>query len=116
MMIRKLALAVAAALLVVGCASNPATGGHNVVLSSKKGEIESSRRLYEQIVRTYGLYEDQALQDYVNSVGQKVAKNSDLPDWKFTFTVLDDEDVNAFTTGGGYVYVHRGLLAYISSE
>src|SRR6185295_3741591 len=45
-----------------------------------------------------------------------VAKHSDLPDWKFTFTVLDDESVNAFTTGGGYVYVHRGLLTYLNSE
>ncbi len=115
-MIRKLAIALTAALMVVGCASNPATGGHNVVLSSTKSEIEQSRRLYEQIVRAYGLYEDQALQDYVNSVGQKVARNSELADWTFHFTVLDDESVNAFTTGGGYVYVHRGLLAYLTTE
>ena len=90
-MIRQLALAAAAALTLVSCASNPATGGHNVVLSSTKGEIEQSRRLYEQIIRAYGLYEDQAVQDYVNSVGQKVAKHSDLPTWTFHFTVLDDE-------------------------
>jgi predicted Zn-dependent protease len=115
-MIRKLAFTLVVALTVASCATNPATGGKNVVLSSTKGEIESSRRLYEQIVRAYGLYEDQAVQDYVNAVGQKVAKNSDLADWKFTFTVLDDESVNAFTTGGGYVYVHRGLLAYLTSE
>ena len=49
-------------------------------------------------------------------VGQQVAKNSHLPDWDFKFTVLDDESVNAFTTGGGYVYVHRGLLAYMTTE
>jgi predicted Zn-dependent protease len=115
-MIRQLAVAVVAALTLVSCASNPATGGHNVVLSSTKSEIEQSRRLYEQIVRTYGLYEDQAVQDYVQAVGEKVAKRSDLPDWKFKFTVLDDESVNAFTTGGGYVYVHRGLLTYLTSE
>lgn len=115
-MIRKLTAVAAAAFTLVSCTSNPATGGHNVVLSSTKGEIESSRRLYQQIIQAYGLYEDQALQDYVNTVGQKVAKHSDLPDWKFTFTVLDDESVNAFTTGGGYVYVHRGLLTYLNSE
>jgi len=115
-MIRQLALAAVAVLALASCASNPATGGHNVVLSSTKSEIEQSRRLYEQIIRAYGLYEDQAVQDYVNAVGQKVAKHSDLPDWTFHFTVLDDESVNAFTTGGGYVYVHRGLLTYLTSE
>src|SRR4051812_42359524 len=115
-MFGKLSVAFVAAFTLVSCASNPATGGHNVVLSSTKGEIEQSRRLYEQIIRAYGLYEDQAVQDYVNSVGQKVARNSDLPGWTFHFTVLDDESVNAFTTGGGYVYIHRGLLTYLTSE
>jgi predicted Zn-dependent protease len=116
---RQLAVAVVATLAsfaVSSCATNPASGKQNVVLSSVSGEKEQARRYYEQIIRAYGLYEDQALQDYVNSVGQKVAKNSDLPEWQFHFTVLDDGSVNAFTTGGGYVYVHRGLLQYMTSE
>ncbi len=78
-------------------------------MGTQQGEKEQSRRYYQQIIQAYGLYEDQALQDYVQMVGSKVAKNSHLPDWDFKFTVLDDESINAFTTGGGYVYVHRGL-------
>ena len=115
---RQLAVVVLAALGVfaVGCATNPASGKKNVVLGSTKGEKEQSRRYYEQIIRAYGLYEDQAVQEYVARVGNKVARNSDLPDWEYHFTVLDDESVNAFTTGGGYVYVHRGLLSYMNSE
>ncbi len=115
---RQLAVAVLATLatFAAGCATNPANGSRNVVLGTTKGEKEQSRRYYEQIIRAYGLYEDQAVQDYVNRVGQKVAKHGDLPDWEYHFTVLDDESVNAFTTGGGYVYVHRGLLAYMTSE
>ena len=115
-MIRKLAVALVAALAVVSCASNPATGGRNVVVTSAESEREQARRYYEQIIRFYGLYEDQALQDYVQRVGEQIARNSHLPDWDFKFVVLDDESVNAFTTGGGYVYVHRGLLAYLNSE
>jgi predicted Zn-dependent protease len=118
-MFRKLIIAAAAALaglVVAGCASNPATGKKDVVFTSTKSEIEQARRYYEQIVRFYGLYEDQAVQDYVQRVGERVAKASDLPEREFKFVVLDDESVNAFTTGGGYVYVHRGLLAYMNSE
>jgi predicted Zn-dependent protease len=115
---RLLAVAVLATMAVfaTGCATNPATGKQNVVLGTTKGEKEQSRRYYEQIIKAYGLYEDQAVQDYVSKVGNKVARHSDLPDWEYHFTVLDDESVNAFTTGGGYVYVHRGLLAYLNSE
>ncbi len=115
-MIRQAAAALLAALAMTGCATNPATGGHNVVLGTQKGEKEQARRYYQQIIAAYGLYEDQALQDYVQRVGAKVAKNSDLPDWDFKFTVLDDESINAFTTGGGYVYIHRGIMAYMTTE
>ena len=115
-MIRQAAAALLAALAMTGCATNPATGGHNVVFGTQKGEKEQARRYYQQIIAAYGLYEDQAVQDYVQMVGSKVAKNSDLPDWDFKFTVLDDESINAFTTGGGYVYIHRGIMAYMQTE
>jgi len=112
----RLAIGAAAAGLLVSCAHNPATGGNDVVLSSSKGEIEESRRYYDEITRFYGIYEDQAIQDYVNDVGQRVARASDLPDLEWHFTVLDEGSINAFTTGGGYVYVYRGLLPYLNSE
>jgi predicted Zn-dependent protease len=111
-----IAASLAATLLLGSCASNPATGGSNVVLSSQASEIESSRRAYDQIIKVYGVYEDQAIQDYVNSVGQRVARNSDMPDLTWKFTVLDEGSINAFTTGGGYIYVNRGLLSYLNSE
>jgi predicted Zn-dependent protease len=118
-MMRKLAFATVVAITAfttVGCSTNPATGGSNVVFGSMQGEKERARRTYEQVIRFYGLYEDQAVQDYVQKVGSKVAKNSHLADWDFKFIVVDDEAVNAFTTGGEYVYVHRGLLAHLNTE
>jgi predicted Zn-dependent protease len=87
-----------------------------VVFTSMPGEIEQSRRWYDEIIRYYGIYEDQAIQEYVNAVGQRIARSSDLPDMTWTFTVVDEGSINAFTTGGGYVYIHRGLLAYLNSE
>jgi predicted Zn-dependent protease len=115
-LLRNLCAAFLAAALALSCATNPATGGRNVVFTSMEGEIEQSRRWYDEIIRFYGIYEDQAIQEYVNAVGQRIARNSDMPDLKWTFTVIDEGSVNAFTTGGGYVYVHRGLLAYLNSE
>ena len=62
------------------------------------------------------MYDDQATQDYVNIVGQRVALASDMPQEEFKFTVIDDESINAFTTGCCNVYVNRGLLVYLNSE
>src|ERR1700748_610584 len=111
-----LALAVAASVLAAACASNPATGGHNVVLTTVKGEQDQAKRAHLEIIQFYGLYEDQAVQDYVQSVGARVAAQTPIASWNFKFFVLDDDEVNAFTPGGGYVFIHRGLLNYLSSE
>jgi predicted Zn-dependent protease len=61
-------------------------------------------------------YDDKLLQDYVDRIGQSLVANSDRPKLEFTFTVIDSPDINAFATPGGYVYVNRGLLAYLDSE
>jgi predicted Zn-dependent protease len=106
----------AAVLLAAACATNPATGGHNVVLTTVKGEQEQAKRVHLEIIQFYGLYEDQAVQDYVQSVGARVAAQTPIAGWNFKFFVLDDDEVNAFTPGGGYVYIHRGLMNYLGSE
>lgn len=110
------AVGCAIALASVSCATNPESGTHHVVFTTVKGEREQARRIHEEIVRFYGLYQDQAVQDYVTMVGTRVARNTPIADWDFKFFVLDDDSINAFTIGGGYVYVHRGLLAYLNSE
>jgi predicted Zn-dependent protease len=115
-MLRKFLASVIGTLALSACATNPVTGQKNVVLSSTQSEKNNAQRVHEEIRKVYGLYEDQSVQDYVSSVGQRVALNSDLPDWEFKFFVLDDESINAFTTGGGYVYIHRGLLTYLNTE
>src|SRR3954466_3763370 len=117
-----LAAATAATLLITSscatitssCATNPATGGHNVVFTSVKGEQDQAKRVHLEIIQFYGLYEDQAVQDYVQSIGAKVAAQTPIAHWNFKFFVLDDDEVNAFTPGGGYVYIHRGLMNYLN--
>ena len=45
-----------------------------------------------------------------------MALSSDLPNEEFKFFVIDDEGINAFTTGCCNVYVNRGLLVNLNSE
>src|SRR2546423_14677251 len=109
---RTLAAAVAVALAAGGCATNPESGTHHVVFTSVKGEQENSRRIHEEIKKFYGLYQDQALQDYVQMVGTRVARNTPIADWDFKFFVLDDDSLNAFTIGGGHLYIPSRALPY----
>ncbi len=79
-------------------------------------EPASVKRNHEEIIKAIGLYDDQAIQDYVNEIGSRVAKVSDLPGADFKFYVLDEEGINAFTTGCCRVYLNRGLLVSLNSE
>jgi len=112
-----IALCVAATtMFLAGCASNPATGGKNVVLGSMDGEKKTVQKHHQEIVKALGLYDDQATQEYVNVVGQRLAQASDMPNEEWKFFVIDDEAINAFTTGCCNVYINRGLLINVNSE
>jgi predicted Zn-dependent protease len=98
------------------CAINPVTGKQDFVTISEAEEISQGRRYHKEIIATYGVYDDPALQQYVDRIGQELAAKSHRAHLEFTFTVLDSPDINAFALPGGYVYVTRGIMAYLDSE
>jgi predicted Zn-dependent protease len=110
-----LTIALALALLA-GCAQNPVTGQSDFVMMSESQEVATGRRADAQVRKQYKAYESKALQDYVNGVGQRIARQSHRPNLQFHFTVLDSPEVNAFALPGGYVYITRGIMAYLNSE
>jgi predicted Zn-dependent protease len=109
-------LLAAACTFTAGCVSNPSTGGKSVGVGGWEGEKKTVQKNHQEIVKALGLYDDQAVQEYVNIVGQRLAQVSDLPNEEFRFFVVDDEAINAFTTGCCNVYVNRGLLVNLNSE
>ena len=105
-----------ALLAIAGCAQNPVSGQQDFVMMSEAQEIKFGRSANEEVRKQYGVYKSEALQEYVNSVGQQIAKKSHRPNLRYRFTVLDTPEVNAFALPGGYVYITRGILAYLNSE
>lgn len=115
MRIRLLGL-LAMLMLLQGCAQNPATGESNFVMMSERQELELGRSYSQEIAKQYPRYPDEKLQAYVQQVGERVARHSHRGNLTYHFTVIDSPDINAFALPGGYIYIHRGLLAYLSSE
>lgn len=115
--------AAAAALLslaLVGCAPPGPTGAGAVpqtVSTRGAGDQRAGAQARQEVLQRFGgAYDDAELQAYVNQVGQRLARASDQPSASWTFTVLDDPQINAFATPGGYVYVTRGLVALAEDE
>ncbi|MGW8310265.1 MAG: M48 family metalloprotease [Thiogranum sp.] len=109
-------LALLGAGLLSGCSTNPVTGGHDFVLMSESDEIQLGREYHEQVIKEMPVYNDPELAAYVNEVGQRLARASHRPELEYHFTVLDSPMVNAFALPGGYVYITRGIMAYLNSE
>lgn len=113
----RLAALLAGVALLAGCTTNPATGERMLSLMSSQDEQKIGAQEHPKLVQEFGgEYRNAELVRYIDSVGQLLARTSELPDQKFTFTVLDSEIVNAFALPGGYVHVSRGLLALANSE
>lgn len=108
--------ALACALLVGGCATNPVTGRQDLVFMSEQQEIGLGTQAHQEILKRYRVYEDAALQTYVDTIGQQLAAHSHRQQLSYRFTVLDSPEINAFALPGGYIYITRGLLAYLNSE
>jgi predicted Zn-dependent protease len=102
-------------LFVQGCATNPVSGKRELALS-ESWELSAGAKYHQGILKQYQVYDDIELQDYVNDIGQRLASKSHRPDLPFTFTLLDSPEVNAFALPGGYVYVTRGIMAYMNKE
>jgi predicted Zn-dependent protease len=112
-------LALLSTALLVGCGTtvvNPVTGREERTVMDEAAEIAEGKKGHQQILAEYGAYADPRLQAYVDGVGQKLAKLSHRSALPWTFTVLDSPEINAFALPGGYVYITRGLMAYLDSE
>ncbi len=111
---------VALAAITAGCANqsvNPATGRQERLSLTRADEQKLGDQEHPKILASMGgVYEDHKVTGYVAEIGGRLARNSEIPEGQWTFTVLDSPVVNAFALPGGYVYVTRGLLALANSE
>ncbi|MDP2879284.1 MAG: M48 family metalloprotease [Sulfuricella sp.] len=102
--------------LLANCAVNPVTGRQNFVMMSESEEVRTGKKGAEEVRKEYGVYDNPALQRYVNDVGQRLAQKSHRSNLEYHFTVVDSPEINAFALPGGYIYITRGIMAYLNSE
>jgi predicted Zn-dependent protease len=108
-----------ASLLLSACGTtvvNPVSGRAERSVMDESSEIAEGAKGHQQVLQEYGVYNNPAVQSYVNALGQRLAAQSHRKQLQWHFTVLDTPTINAFALPGGYVYVTRGIMAYMDSE
>ncbi|WP_242927204.1 M48 family metalloprotease [Pontibacter vulgaris] len=106
----------AAFLSLNSCSTNPVTGKKDVMLMSEAQEIQMGQQADPEIVAQFGLYQNDAMQRFINEKGQKMAAVSHRSNLKYEFKIVDSPVINAFAVPGGYVYFTRGIMAHFNNE
>jgi predicted Zn-dependent protease len=103
-------------LLLAACATNPVTGGSDFVLMSEDDEIRLGQKYSSAVMKEMPAYKNPALEEMVQRIGKQLATHSHRPNLDYQFTIVDSTAVNAFALPGGYIFITRGMLAYLNSE
>ncbi|NQU59921.1 MAG: M48 family metalloprotease [Rhodospirillales bacterium] len=106
-------------LLFLGaCSTNPATGKQTfTAFMSRDDELRVGAEEHPKLIKSFGgAYTDAKLRAYIRRTGLKLAALSEASSLPFTFTILNDDRVNALALPGGYIYITRGLLALAGNE
>lgn len=92
--------------------------GFREIAANQQDDVKKGQQAIEEMKRS-GLLppevEDKAIQQYVNSVAQRIAQKSDLR-IPLHVSVIQSREINAFALPGGYLFIERGLLEAADDE
>lgn len=83
---------------------------------SRSQELDIAKEMNAELAADPGLIEDGDYFEQVQRVGARLVERNGLEEYDYKFFLVDDEEVNAFATPAGYIYVTRGLLEYMAYD
>lgn len=101
-----------------GCATeyNIVTGQQETYFYSTDREVQMGQNISKEVEKEYKLADDPLIQNRVEVIGSKIAAVCDRKEIDYHFKVLDEEEVNAVSLPGGFVYVNKGTVDYVAND
>nr|ALN36299.1 protease [uncultured bacterium] len=106
-----LALSLAAGVAEAQTKVNP---GWNMF--SPQQDVEIGAQSAAAAERQLPILNDREVENYVNTIGQRLARNAGGPQFQYRFRVVNASDINAFALPGGYIYLNRGIIDNARNE
>jgi len=103
-------------------AASPTENQKQDEISKKYGfTIEEEKEIGFQsaifLIKKYGQYKNKDVNKYITGIGEDIVRKvSKRPELKYRFIVLDSDDVNAFATPGGFIFITKGSLKILYNE
>ena len=91
--------------------------GHRTAMLLLMGEAQAGKSLAEGYKQNYNVFPaDSYVSQYVDRVGQKLAKFMGRDEFEYEFFVVQDDVPNASALPGGKIFINTGMLQLIGSE
>jgi predicted Zn-dependent protease len=78
-------------------------------------EMALGKQLAIEVEKQARIVDDPIVSEYINRLGQNLARNSDVT-FPVTFKLIETDEINAFTLPGGYIFINTGLLKLSGNE
>jgi beta-barrel assembly-enhancing protease len=109
-------LAVLTAVWLTSAAGAQTTVNPGWNLFSPQQDVEIGQQSAAAAEQQVPILRDRQIEQYVDSIGQRLAANAGGPDFRYQFKVVNASDINAFALPGGYIYINRGIIENARNE
>jgi len=107
-------------LTMAGCASlttyNSATQRQDFIFIPTGTEVRMGQDVHTKLLNEYDLIEHTDQARRIREIGQRVAAVSDRQDYTYHFYLIREDELNAFTTPGGHIYIFDGLVKRLKTD
>jgi predicted Zn-dependent protease len=79
-------------------------------------EVQIGKEYDKQITDSNVVVTDPLLNQWVNEISNKLWAQTARKDVPYSIKILDESDINAFSTMGGYIYINEGTLDFVQSD
>lgn len=79
-------------------------------------EIQIGKEYDKQITESSVIVTDPLLNGWVHDISEKLWAQTARKDVPYSIKIINESDVNAFSTLGGYIYVNEGTLDFAQSD
>ena len=102
--------------ILTGNTQSSVVQGIQLVQIVAMGESDLGAQLAEQVKRQATIVEDAVVVDYIDEIGQEVARYMGRDEFDYEFYVIEDDSLNAFALPGGKIFIHTGAITRANTE
>ena len=84
--------------------------------SFTSGEVSLGKQIHNYIISKMPVYENPQVNQYVQTIGKRLATFAKRKNLPYQFIILQDERIYATSAPGGFVYITTGFILFSENE